>query len=227
MRPRSAAGRKGKRTIRRQPFGLWFVVAVAAIAAALGDLLVEGLSDRGTFGRGAYTDHSDAVNGPVAVLGAVFLLRFLYLRVRRALRAGRVPNTAVAPAARALTPFALTWRVGAIFAVQIAALWAMETFEQYAVVGHGFGGTVWLGGPVALSLATHAVLCVATVFAARAVLRALEPRAVRFLRALLAVLAAVGGDRRPRFCPGLAPVVVLPYFVLCRIGVRAPPAAVT
>ena len=206
--------------------GAWFVVAVAAIAAALADLLIEGLSNHGAFGRGAFTDGSNAVNGPVAVLGAIFLLRFLYLRARRALRAG--DDAPAAPGSgRDLTLAALAWRIGAIFAVQIAALWTMETFEQFAVFGHGFGGTVWLGGPTALSLAMHAVVCVVTVLSARALLRALEPRALRLLRALLALLGAVGDDSRPHFSPGLAPVVVLPYFVLCRIGVRAPPAAVS
>jgi hypothetical protein len=146
--------------------------------------------------------------------------------VRRALRAGEhVP--ASASTWRDLTPAALACRLGAIFAVQIAALWTMETFEQYAVFGHGFGGTIWLGGPVLMSLAVHAALCVVTALTARSVLRALEPRALRLLRALLAVLGVVGGGSRPRFSAGLAPVIVLPYFVLCRIGVRAPPAAVS
>jgi hypothetical protein len=207
--------------------GAWFVVAVAAIAAALADLLMEGLANHGVFGRTRFTDGSYAVNGPVAVLGAIFMLRFLYLRARRALCAADDAPAAPAPSWRELTPAALLWRLGAIFAVQIVALWTMETIEQYAVFGHGFGGTVWLGGPVAMSVAVHAAVCVVTALSARSVLRALEPRAVRLLRALLAVLAVVGNDSRPHFSPGLAPVIVLPYFVLCRIGVRAPPGAVS
>jgi hypothetical protein len=207
--------------------GAWFVVAVAAIAAALADLVIERLADHGVFGHARFTDGSNAVNGPVAVLGAIFLLRFLYLRVRRALHAGDDAPAASGPALRKLTPAAIAWRLGAIFVVQIAALWAMETIEQYAVFGHGFGGTVWLGGPAAMSLAMHAAVCIVTAFSARFVLRALEPRALRLLRALLALLGVVGDDSRPRFGRGLAPVIVLPYFVLCRIGVRAPPATVS
>ncbi|MEA2718939.1 MAG: hypothetical protein QOJ39_803 [Candidatus Eremiobacteraeota bacterium] len=213
--------------IRRKPLGAWFVVAVAAIAAALADRIIEGLANHGAFGRAGFTDGSYAVNGPVAVLGAIFMLRFLYLRVRRALCAGRDAQAARAPAWHKLTPASLALRLGTIFVVQIVALWAMETVEQFAVFGHGFGGTIWLGGPVAMSLAVHAVLCVATALTARSVLRALEPRAVRLLRALLAVLAVAGNGSRPRFSAGLAPVIVLPYFVLCRIGVRAPPVPVS
>ena len=207
--------------------GAWFVVAVAAIAAALADLVIEGLANHGVFGRTRFTDGSNAVNGPAAVLGAIFLLRFLYLRVRCALRAGGNAAAASGPTLRELSIAQIAVRIGAIFVVQIVALWAMETVEQYAVFGHGFGGTIWLGGPVALSLVMHAAVCVVTAFSARFILRALEPRAVRLLRAMLAVLGTVGDGSRPRFRRGLAPVIVLPYFVLCRIGVRAPPAAVS
>lgn len=193
----------------------------------MADLLIEGLANRGVFGHARYTDGSDAVNGPVAVLGAIFLLRFLYLRVRRALFAGEAGPAAASAAGHAPAPAAIASRLGMIFVVQIGALWVMETYEQFAVVGHGFGGTVWLGGPVAMSLAIHLLVCVVTAFSARAVLRALEPRALRLLRALLALLGTVGTAHRPRFSRGLAPVIVLPYFVLCRIGVRAPPVAVS
>ncbi|MDB5072138.1 MAG: hypothetical protein JWM87_3249 [Candidatus Eremiobacteraeota bacterium] len=205
----------------------WFVVAVAAIAAALADLVIEGLANHGVFGRHRFTDGSNAVNGPVAVLGAIFLLRILYLRVRRALHAGDGVRGPSGPALRELTLAQIAVRIGAIFVVQIVALWVMETVEQYAVFGHGFGGTVWLGGPAAVSLGMHAAVCVVTAFSARFILRALEPRALRLLRAMLAQIGTVGDDSRPHFRAGLAPVIVLPYFVLCRIGVRAPPAAVS
>jgi hypothetical protein len=46
----------------------------------------------------------------------------------------------------------------ATFALQIAVLFGMETAEQYAIAGHALGGTVWLGGPVLISLAIHAVV---------------------------------------------------------------------
>ena len=101
----------------------------------------------------------------------------------------------------------------------------METLEQAVVVGHFFGGTVWVGGPLA-SLAVHAALCVATAFGARHVLRALEPRALRLISALLGLLGTLGADRRPRRTPRFElPVRVC--VIVWRIGVRAPPAAVS
>jgi hypothetical protein len=193
----------------------------------LADFVMEALANRGTFGHATFTDGSHAVNGPVAVLGALFLLRFLYLRVRRALRGGSGVPAGPGPGPRSLPAAAVASRIAAIFVLQIGLLWVMETCEQYAVFGHGFGGTIWLGGPTVLSLALHAAVCVATVFSARTLLRALEPRAVRLLRALLTLLAIAGDESRIRFSPGLAAVVVRPYFVLCRIGERAPPAAVS
>lgn len=212
-------------TIRGQPVGAWFVVAVAAIAAAWADLLVEALANHGTFGRASFTDGSNADVVPVVCLGTVFLLRFLYLRVRRALRAG----TSRTPASRLhdLTPGAVIRLLPAVFAVQIAALWTMETIEQFVIVGHGFGGTIWLGGPTVLSLIVHAALCVTTAFGARSVLRALEPRAVRLIRALLAVLGTVDRERSVPAGRRVTPVFVQSCLVVCRIGERAPPAIVS
>jgi len=192
----------------------------------LADVLVEALANRGAFGRASFTDGSNADVVPVVCLGSIFLLRFLYLRVRRALRAGEGVRLA-GSVLHELTPNAVLRCLPAVFVTQIAAVWSMETIEQVVVVGHGFGGTVWLGGPPALSLAVHAVVCVVIAFAARSVLRALEPRALRLIRALRSVLGTVGRDGRCASRLRVAPVVVLPCLVFCRTGVRAPPAAVS
>jgi hypothetical protein len=210
---------------RRQPVGAWFAVAIAAIAAACSDRIVEGFTDRGVFGPAQFTDHSSANSLPVACLGALLLLRFMYLRVRSALRTRDVPLRA--GETRTIATRALLWSLPSIFAVQIAGLWLMETAEQHLVVGHAFGGLIWLGGPAWFSLGVHAVICIVTALVARSVLRALEPRALRLIRALLSVLCTVGEDRRMRLIPRLAPIVVRPAFVLCRIGERAPPLSVS
>lgn len=47
-----------------------------------------------------------------------------------------------------------------IFAAQLATLFIMETLEQRIVLGHVQGGTIWLGGPVLVSLCLHAIGCV-------------------------------------------------------------------
>jgi hypothetical protein len=79
----------------------------------------------------------------------------------------------------------------AIFIVQIAMLWTMETIEQHVVVGHGLGPTIWLGGPIAASLTIHALFCIGAALLARRILIVVEPRAIRIVRAILAFFLRV------------------------------------
>lgn len=137
-----------------------FCLAAAVTAAAAGDPLVEFLSNRGEFGVGRFTDHSNADVIPAFAAALVFATLFLVGVVRRALprsRLGRTPawlrdSRAAVPLTTALRLFPV------IFALQIATVFCAETLEQLAVRGHMFGGTVWLGGPALVSLALHAVL---------------------------------------------------------------------
>jgi hypothetical protein len=79
-----------------------------------------------------------------------------------------------------------------IFVLQLVALFGMETLEQIATVGHPLGGTLWLGGPILVSLAAHFLSCVFSAWAlyhglrwsARAIVRAVRI-ALEFLRRLL------------------------------------------
>ncbi len=50
----------------------------------------------------------------------------------------------------------LAQRFASIIAMQLAALFALESLEQLAAGGRLLGGTAWLGGPVAFSLSVHA-----------------------------------------------------------------------
>ncbi|HXM06512.1 MAG TPA: hypothetical protein VN936_03570, partial [Candidatus Acidoferrum sp.] len=85
-----------------------------------------------------------------------------------------------------------------VLTVQIAMLWTMETIEQHVVVGHGLAPMIWLGGPIAASLTIHALFCVGAALLARRVLIVVEPRAVRIVRAILALLLRVfGSSARP------------------------------
>jgi hypothetical protein len=139
---------------------LLFCLAAALTAAALADPLVEGLSNRGVFGAGRFTDHSNADVLPALAVALVFAALFLFGVVRRMLprsRASRAPawlrdSRAAVPLKTALRLFPAT------FALQITTLFVAETLEQIAVAGHAFGGTVWLGGPVLVSLALHAAI---------------------------------------------------------------------
>jgi hypothetical protein len=103
-------------------------------------------------------------------------------------------------------------------------LWTMETMEQHVVVGHGLGPMIWLGGPIAASLTIHALFCVGAALLARRVLIVVEPRAIRVVRAILALLLRVfGSSARPiQFHRREIPASVLSP-TLRHISKRGPP----
>jgi hypothetical protein len=153
------------------------VCTAALVAAALGDALVEGLSNAGVLWQGQYTDQSSLDLLPlfVAVIAIVVLLGRW---VKRKIRSTGLPaRTLIASTSRALVPNEMTSALPAIFALQLSILFSMETIEQIVVYGHDFGGTLWLGGPIAVSLLIHALIAIACAFlfsgALRAVARAL------------------------------------------------------
>ncbi len=159
-----------------------FAVAAAILAAATVDPIVERLSNAGVFGLGAFTDHSNADVVPALCAGALCSLAFVVLAAMRLLGSGediRVPR---------MLPF--------IFALQMGALFVMETAEQWYVYGHVLGGALWLGAPVAISLALHAVGCLAVSFVLSRVLRALARQVVAVVRAMVRV-TVLGVDARP------------------------------
>ena len=147
----------------------WFVISVAVLAAAAADPLLERASNLGWFGPGNYTDHSNWDVVPTLLVGALFALFYLCLRVREMLLGS-------------LTAVQIARLLPAIFVLQVVALFAMETTEQYVVYGRFLGGTIWLGAPLAISLTTHAVACILTTVCVSALLRALSQAALRFVR---------------------------------------------
>src|SRR5579863_7532885 len=68
---------------------IWFCAAVAMIAAAIADPLVESASNAGWFGPGNFTDHSTWDVVPAFLVGLFFVALYLWLRVRTALDAHR------------------------------------------------------------------------------------------------------------------------------------------
>jgi hypothetical protein len=172
--------------LTRASIRLCFCLAVAVIAAAVADPLVEAASNAGWFGPGSFTDHSNADVLPAFALGCGFVALYVALRVRGALAA----SCGNAQTALGVSKEALGYRVPAllpaIFFIQLIALYSMETAEQFAVWGHGLGGTIWLGGPVVVSLTTHAVSCVAfTLLVARAI-RSMATAALRVIHLMRA-----------------------------------------
>jgi hypothetical protein len=188
---------------------------------------VERLSNTGFFGSGQFTDQSNIDVVPALGVACLLLLLLIAGAVRRAAPRHRAAPVWLRGCASASSDRHLPKLLPAVFALQLAVLWSMETLEQIVVAGHPLAGTIWLGGPVLFSLLAHALGCVVLTWAlARTVRwsaqtivevvalicellcgiasahvaprrRALELAAHRFLEPLLARLTA----RAPPFLP--------------------------
>ena len=203
----------------------WFCIAVAAIAAAIADPLVETASNHGLFGAGNYTDHSNLNVVPTLLAGLLFVALQLFLRTRSQLACQPVPDW-LGASRFALSAERVPALMPACFVLQLAVLYLMETAEQLIVAGHPLGGTIWLGGPIVVSLAVHAVLCALTALAIAGGARAFTRAAVQIIRLIRAIATRCArGPLRTahqtyrRLARECAP---LP----CRIGERAPPFSI-
>lgn len=202
---------------------LWFSLAVAVIAAAVADPLLEAASNAGVFGPGHLTDHSNLDVLPALVVGFVAVAIHVGLRIRvnvdareeRMKERLRTWDRALRSRAALLLP--------ATFAAQVAVLYSMETLEQTAVAGHPLGGLIWLGAPAVIALAVHALACVIAFFFATAVMHELAWATLRVVTIICAILTrndiAAIIVQRLRVVPRmqLAPE-------LCTAGERAPPS---
>jgi len=203
---------------------LWFCLAVSVLAAALADPLVECASNAGWFGTGPFTDHSTLDVVPAAAAGGLLILLNLGIRIQRIVFGMRTPLRSLLHASRDELGGGIVRLLPAAFAMQIGVLFLMETAEQYAVYGHGLGGTIWLGAPIAVSLAAHAAACVLVAFIGAACVRTLARAAAGLIRIMLSAV-------RLPVCPLATAVRRLESgartrtrFVLAGLGERAPPA---
>lgn len=149
-----------------------FIVAAALIAAALGDFLVESISNSGVFGT-RYFDRNHLSVVRTLIAGLVLILDVSGARrlashsrckdIERDWLLDVATQISVRPAASDL-PY--------VFAMQLCALFAMESVEQLTFGGRLLGGTVWLGGPVLLSLLVHAGIGALCTFLLDSLIRA-------------------------------------------------------
>jgi hypothetical protein len=141
-----------------------FLLAVALIAAAIGDPLVETIANTGILGPG-YLDNNHSSVVPALIAGFSVAVLLIGWQCRQFLRWRH--NVVERPLAD--MPY--------VFALQLAALFAMESCEQILCEGGMLGGTAWLGGPVWFSLFAHGLIgAICTVLVARG-MRAIVPRA--------------------------------------------------
>jgi len=168
-----------------------FICAAALFAATLGDAVVEGISNADILWHGSYTDRSslDLLPMFLLALAALIVTQGLSL-LTQARETGLSTRALILSTSRALMPREVTRLLPAIFALQILVLFSMETAEQIVVYGHAFGGTLWLGGPIAMSLLIHAVFSVAAAFSISSTLSALANALTRMVKCIFARFAA-------------------------------------
>jgi len=210
-------------TLTRSLIRLGFCLAVAVLAAAFADPVVEYASNAGLFGRGNFTDRSNLDVLPALTIGTALVVILVILRVRVALREGAERTSKLLRASREALGSRIPGLLPLAFALQISVLYLMETAEQFVVYGHSLGPIVWIGGPPALSLGFHAVVCALVALGlARAVGTCTSGtlRVIGLIRSNTTILARdVPPPRRRREAMVFASFAPL----LCRIGERAPP----
>jgi hypothetical protein len=173
-----------------------FLVGVALVAAALGDAVVENVSNTGIFGRG-FLDDDQANVIPTIACGCMLALELAVLRCIALVRAVRSSpgNDALRSVAADFSNRSVLRAVPFVLAVQAAALFVMESGEQLFVNGHLAGGAVWLGGPVLFALCTHAAIgALCTVLLARSMRAVVASLASLVCAVVRLVLAVVGRD---------------------------------
>ena len=135
-----------------------FIAAVALIAAALGDPLVESIANTGAFGPAYRDDNHLSVlptlfAGLALVLGVAALRAIALLRAPRSGKSGGWRDVAIY-----LSAESHAWDFPLVLGLQLAAVCMMENIEQLAAHGTFVSGFAWLGAPALISLAAHAAI---------------------------------------------------------------------
>jgi hypothetical protein len=150
-------------------------LAIAFVAAAIGDPLVETISNRGLFGS-AFIDRDQQSAVPVLVASILLGLLLLVARFRYAAAlAGTESRDWVREVVAELSTTSSSRTVAPIFAVQLTVVYAMESCEHALGAGAAIAGLSWLGGPVIFSLLLHLAVCLLCISVVRHVTRALLP----------------------------------------------------
>jgi hypothetical protein len=201
---------------------LWFCGAVAVIAAAVADPMLEFASNAGWFGPGNFTDHSNLDVLPALGFGLLCAALHVALRARAALARRRgVPQADLFQTSRRALDVTPAILLAIAFPLQLGVLCTMESLEQLAVAGHELGGSVWMGAPAGIAIAFHALVCLVVASIAFASVRSLAAVTVRLVQRFTVRRRSVSRLVLRTRARGAARHVYTP--VLCRIGERAPP----
>jgi len=198
-----------------------FLLAVAIIAAALADPIVESLANAGILG-GHYTDNNHLSVIPAFVVGGIFALVTLALD---SWNASRASNDWLVEVAKSFSKRSPVEDLPCVFVLQLLALFFMESAEQLAFGGKLLGGTAWLGGPIICSLIVHAVIGIGCLFALAGFMRGLLRSLASLVRAVVQFIWL--GVARPACCfyfgQEATPLFRAQAAHVNQIGGRAPP----
>ncbi len=136
-----------------------FLLAVALIGAALADPVVESLSNAGVFG-GHYADNNHLGVVPTLLAGVLLVLEIAAARCLDVWRRARSKSRDwLVDVARVVLTGSPAQDFPYVFTLQLVALFLMEGSEQLLAGGRiHIAGAEWLGGPIAFSLLTHALI---------------------------------------------------------------------
>lgn len=209
----------------RGPIRLLFCLATAVLGASIADPLVEGASNAGWFGAGRYTDGSTVDVLPALLLGLFAVLFNVGLRAHASFERTHTARSLLCASEEALS-CGITRLLPLAFALQIGVLFGMETTEQFVVWHHSLGGTVWLGGPIAVSFGTHLAICAAVLCAFAACIRALAATAVRIIRTVCGLVRQRTRKDTPLLAPrrGNSRIAYRSVLAYSNVGQRAPPS---
>jgi len=202
-----------------------FLLAVALIAAALGDALVETISNTGVLGSGyADNDHLSVI--PTLVAGASLALLLLCRRCIALLRHSAERSDLLLAVAKQISSHSPLDDVRFVLVLQFVALFVMENCEQLCLSGKLLGGTVWLGGPVWFGLCMHLLIGSLCTLLVRHAIRAIVRRcAVLIATALEFLLDACMLQDSSTFASrcSLSCLLVHRTLRVHQVGERAPP----
>jgi hypothetical protein len=203
-----------------------FLLAIALVAAAIGDPLVETIANTGAIGRG-FSDNNHLSVIPTLIAGLLLVSLAIGRRCLDLCRhCPRRGDWVIETAKRFCERPPLDDLPYVIF-LQFAALFVMESTEQLVFGGRLLGGAAWLGGPIFFSVVAHALIgavcCIAITQNARAIVKRFATLFAGTLNFILLVLhrqsCALFAPRRSEPTPR-----ALQILDVRRIGERAPPA---
>ncbi len=202
-----------------------FLAAVALIAAAIGDPLVETIANAGVFGPG-YADNIHSSVVPALIAGLSLALLLLGWQCRRFVRCCGETHERPIDLARRFLARSSIHDIPHAFVLQLVALFVMESSEQIFCEGGLLGGIAWLGGPVWFSLLAHAAIgAICTVLITRG-MRAIVRRAATLVEIVFErVLCALGRESATSFArrDDNATLSHMQVLHVHQCGERAPP----